>query len=103
MVTGARVVIMVWSNLKREGIDMSLWKLMSRNDDGHPEVEVKVGDEVVTRDGEIWVVQFGVGCPPHKAGSTGRIWVETPRTDGEVFTQEFFPSVFDCVWVEEGS
>ena len=71
--------------------------LMNINDDGHPESQVNEGDEVVTRDGEIWVVTEGIGQPPHKPGSTGRIWV---REWGQNWSQEFFPGVFNCKWVE---
>jgi len=76
-------------------------KLMQLNDDGFPEREVKEGDEVVTFEGEVWVVTPGVGAPPHKPASTGRIWVSTPKRDEDGdWTREFFPGVFNCKWVE---
>ena len=73
-------------------------KLMNVNDDGFPESIVKEGDEVCTRDGEIWIVQPGIGRPPHKPSSTGRIWVKRKDED---WGQEFFPSVFNCKWEED--
>lgn len=59
---------------------------------------VKKGDEVVTTDGELWVVEHGVGLPPHKPSSTGKIWV---RHAGSEMSREFFPGVFNCKWVEQ--
>jgi len=74
-----------------------LCTLMQINDDGFPEHEVNEGDELSTRDGEVWVVSQGVGEPPHKPSSTGRVWVHQSGTD---FGESFFPGVFGCKWVE---
>ncbi len=36
------------------------------------------------------------GAPPHKPGSTGRIYIQS----GGTFTAEYYPSVCDLKWVE---
>jgi hypothetical protein len=45
--------------------------------------------------GSLYCVQGG--NPPHKPSSQGKIWV---RSDGNNYLQEFYPSVFNCKWVE---
>jgi hypothetical protein len=35
--------------------------------------------------------------PPHREGSTGRLYVEAIP---EGYTHGYFPSVFDCEWVQ---
>ena len=63
------------------------------------DVIVTEGMTVDTTDGEPWIVQRGIGAPPHKPSSTGRIWV----VHGEKgWVEEYFPSVFDCKWTEVG-
>lgn len=69
--------------------------LMLLGDTGYPVSPIKEGDELVTRDGDVWVVTAGVGAPPHKPSSTGRVWVK--RDD---WSREFFPGVFGCKWME---
>ncbi|PNV83817.1 MAG: hypothetical protein C0610_16700 [Desulfobacteraceae bacterium] len=61
---------------------------------------VKEGDELSTTDGEVWVVEQGVGRPPQHTSSTGRIWVKQESHD---FSREFFPGVFGCKWEESES
>jgi len=65
-----------------------------KNDSGSLVIE---GDIVRCSRGEEWEVCRGIGAPPHKSSSTGRIWVKQKRGD---WNQEFFPSVFNCKWVE---
>lgn len=68
------------------------WVLI--NSDGN---EVETGDMVFTNaEGIAYKVADGVGAPPHKPSSTGRIWViEAGRTS----STEYFPGVFNCKWV----
>ena len=61
-----------------------------------PTREVKLGDEVVLRDGEVVVVQ--VIERPHKPSSTGRVHVKGRRKDD--FTHSFYPSVIGAEWAE---
>ena len=63
------------------------WELQYK--DGTP---VKCGDEL--RDG--YVVSAGLGAPPHKPSSTGRVWVKTSNG----MSREYFPTVFDMRWVK---
>lgn len=63
--------------------------------------EVCVGDVVHSfRDDEkdiAWTVTGGRA--PHKAGSTGRVYV---RRVGETGDEQFFPSVFGLAWARVG-
>lgn len=64
--------------------------------EAEPDREVKVGDEVILKDGEICFVQ--VIEKPHKPSSTGRVHVKGRRKDD--FTHSFFPSVIGARWIE---
>ena len=64
-------------------------------------VPVEVGDTVVCNDDETWVVSDPIGREPIHPGSTGRIYVEHKHRYDDVWSQEFFPSVFGCQWVDE--
>jgi len=57
---------------------------------------VCTGDGVTTWRGDAYIVTGG--APPRHEGSTGRIYVRIAGEDGE---REFFPSVFECKWVED--
>ena len=76
---------------------MKDWVLTQLNDDGYPEGVLAQGDEVVSFRGEVWVIAEGVGSPPHKPASTGKVWVKQKEGD---FSQEFYPGVFNCRWVQ---
>ena len=65
------------------------------NQQGQP---LKAGDIVQTFRGEAY--RFDFGREPHKAGSTGRVYV-TPLEGGS--QREFFPSVIGAAWVNEGA
>lgn len=41
------------------------------------------------------------GRPPHKAGSTGKVWAFQTGSDLKD-THEFYPTVFDMRWVRDG-
>lgn len=60
--------------------------------DGSP---VSVGDVLTDFRGDKATVTGGE--PPRHSASTGRIYV---REEGREYTCEFFPSVFDCCWME---
>ena len=55
---------------------------------------VTKGDVATLRDQPGWVISGGRA--PHKPGSTGRVWVQDPRTSAE---QEYFPGVVDTQWM----
>ena len=55
---------------------------------------VQIGDQVETRDGTRGIVLSIT--EPHKPSSTGRMYVK-----GHTMHYEFFPSVFNCEWVQE--
>jgi hypothetical protein len=64
-------------------------------------VNVKTGAPIengaaIMLDGERVIVSGGRA--PHKPGSTGRAWVQDPRTHAE---REFFPGVIDAQWMPE--
>lgn len=82
--------------MKKHNWNNEEMKLVQLNGSGFAEKEIEEGDEVVTNDGEVWVVSQGVGRPPHKPGSTGRVWVTEPVKG---WSQEFFPGVFGLLWV----
>ena len=63
-----------------------MWKLF--NADGKL---VKVGDKLTSFRGETDIVIEGIGQPPHKPSSTGKVWTDRGN---------FYPSVFKCEWVE---
>ena len=52
--------------------------------------EVMVGDTITNFRGNATVLKGG--RPPHKAGSTGRVFTEGA---------EYFPSVFDLAWIQK--
>lgn len=59
---------------------------------------VKAGDKFLCFRGESYTISDGIGAPPHKPSSTGKVWVRSDRSDS--FGREFFPSVIGCEWVE---
>lgn len=63
------------------------------NSDGN---EVEAGDTVISFRGEEFTVAESIGRPPHKPSSTGRIHTKFGNS-----RMEYFPSVFNCKWVEE--
>lgn len=65
------------------------WALLHK---GQP---VHEGAKLACSRGEVYEVTGG--RPPHKPGSTGRVWVR--GVEKGACSQEFFPSVVDCVWV----
>lgn len=74
-----------------ENIEKDGWKLV--NKDGKP---VEVGTKVKSVNHDMTYSVAG-GTPPHKVGSSGRIWVKT----AEGKSLEYFPHVFDMKWVKE--
>ena len=56
--------------------------------------QVYPGEDFLTFRGEL--VTLKGGQPPHKVGSSGRVYVE----DETGFESSFFPSVIDLMWVE---
>lgn len=50
------------------------------------------GQELTASDGTLYILDGGK--PPHKPGSTGRIWVKDTRDT----TREYFPSVLGLRW-----
>jgi len=60
-------------------------------------VGVRAGDVVTDFRGDSAVVASGVGEPPHHSGFTGKIWVEK----SDLGVREYYPNVFDCVWVDD--
>lgn len=68
------------------------WALLHK---GQPVLE---GAEITCSRGEVYRITGG--RPPHKLGSTGRVWVHGAG-EGERATREYFPSVVDCVWVRQ--
>lgn len=73
-----------------------MWKLFKFKD-GKRLQEIVEGDEIKARDGKVWEVAQGVGAPPHKISSTGRVYVKGNKGS---YTAQYFPTVFDCKWVE---
>jgi len=65
------------------------------------EMEIKPGQIVKTSRYEPFKVSEIVGKPPDQPGSTGRIYVEEIDSPQKTWTNEYFPSVFNCKWVEE--
>ena len=57
--------------------------------------ELVAGDIVKSFRGELY--RFDFAREPHKAGSTGRVYV-TPCEGGR--QREFFPSVIGAAWIE---
>lgn len=68
------------------------WALLCK---GQPVFE---GTKLTCSRGEVYVVTGG--RPPHKPGSTGRVWVHGVGK-GDISTREYFPSVVDCAWVRQ--
>ena len=64
------------------------------------DLEVQAGELFLARDGVLYQVTDSIGRPPHKPSSTGRMHVQAV-TDGDPWTQEFFPTVFGCKWVPD--
>lgn len=58
--------------------------------------EVKLGDEVTLKDGEIVTIQTIER--PHKPSSTGRVYVKGRRKND--FARGYFPSVIGAEWIE---
>lgn len=56
--------------------------------------EVKVGDEVMTRDGAVIVTKIE---KPWKPSSTGRVYVRSPAAH---FSSGYFPSVIGAEWID---
>lgn len=46
--------------------------------------------------GEAFIINGG--RPPHKPGSTGRVWCKRNALEADGFEREFFPSVLGMVW-----
>ena len=63
-------------------------------------VHIKTGEPVAVgaaanlRNEPGWTISGGRA--PHKPGSTGRVWVQDPRTSAE---REYFPGVVDAQWM----
>ena len=72
--------------IKGIGYDGKLWLLI----DEVTQISVKVGDVRESFRGEKQMVRDGT--PPHKAGSTGRIYMTPGR--------EYYPGVYGCKWVK---
>lgn len=68
------------------------WALLHK---GQPVLE---GARLAGARGEVYEITGG--RPPHKPGSTGRVWVHGVG-EGERSTREYFPSVVDCAWVRQ--
>lgn len=62
---------------------------------GADNIPVKAGIRVSSRDQD-YVLKGG--RPPHKLGSTGRVYV---TAQDRIFDSEFFPTVFGLKWVKE--
>ena len=60
--------------------------------------QIKYGDVLRSRDGDLYLFQFGI--EPKHEGSTGRVVVQPPATNGgfKRDTREFYPSVFGAKW-----
>ena len=71
--------------IKGIGYDGKRWLLI----DAVTQISVKRGQVLADFRGDKQMV--GHGTPPHKAGSTGRIYMTPGR--------EFYPSVYGCKWV----
>lgn len=56
--------------------------------------EVKVGHEVMTRQGAAIVTKIE---KPHKPASTGRVYVRSPAAR---FSQGYYPSVIGAEWID---
>ena len=57
---------------------------------------VEIGDTIKTFRGEPGILKSIV--VPHKAGSTGRVYVELDESESQ-WDSEFFPSVIGAEWV----
>lgn len=68
-----------------------LWVLKDDLDD----YVVVAGDERTTSKGDVVRVSVGIGRPPHKLSSEGKVWVTNP---GGSMSQEVYPSVIGCRW-----
>jgi hypothetical protein len=55
--------------------------------------------KLVSRDGD-WYALRG-GTPPHKPNSSGRVEVAVDGLDSPQYWQEYFPHVFDLMWVRK--
>jgi hypothetical protein len=60
--------------------------------DGRP---VELDDIVEDRDGSTWRITGGQ--PPHKMGSTGRVYCRPVESEG-FFDAAYFPGVFGMEW-----
>jgi len=71
------------------------WKLVSEKTGA----EIVEGAECETFRGERCVLKGG--RPPHKPGSTGRVYVAMEGEEGEPgFESEYFPGVIGAKWIE---
>ena len=59
--------------------------------------EIKEGDVLTSFSGE--KARFISGTPPHKPGSSGRVYVEEIEMTGKG-RREYFPTVYALEWVE---
>lgn len=82
--------------MERFGIERDGWVLVHA-EDGDP---VGEGEVATSFRGERMVVVGG--RPPHKAGSTGRIYVKEPGDEG-AGVAEFFPGVCEMKWVRSSA
>lgn len=74
---------------------MQNWQLVY-TETGKP---VQEGDTITYRH-QVYTIAPGIGRPPHKLSSTGRIWVRDTETRNPVGSIEFFPGVFNARWIE---
>jgi len=47
---------------------------------------------------EMYVIKPGVGAPPHKPSSQGKVWVAPADSKNDSNCMEFYPSVFNLYW-----
>lgn len=55
--------------------------------------QIEVGETRQDFRGELSIIEGGT--PPHKPGSTGRVYIKEGR--------EYYPSVFDLLWYNEAA
>ena len=83
--------------IKNEVVSEGNWTLWLVNEtDGSLIREAIVGEKYKTGRGES--VKLISGTPPHKPGSTGKVFVEE---EAIIFRREFYPSIISMKWVKK--
>lgn len=86
--------------IKNEVVSEGNWTLWLVNEtDGSLIREAIVGETYTTKDGAKMLLVSGT--PPHKPGSTGRVYVKEINSPFRFNDREFFPNVISMKWVKK--